>query len=98
MQNQAETTQTFAPKTPDFKHRFDDCPANNIGCATGQIKTVLGFLYNALHDAEKLPPASHLTVERLISDKKMLIESVNNALFIIDSLNSDIAAIAETID
>jgi hypothetical protein len=97
MTNPNETT-VKTPVTPSFKHRYDDCHANNIGCATGQINTVLSLLYNALHDAEKLPPASHLTVERLISDKKMLIESVNNALHIIDSLNSDIAAIAETID
>lgn len=98
MQDQTETTQTFAPKTPDFKHRHEDCPPNSIGCATGQINTVLNLLYGILQPKTTLPPAHVCTVERLHQDNESLKQQVMDALFIIDSLNSDIAAIAQTID
>jgi hypothetical protein len=98
MQNETESTPTFTPKTPDFKHRYDDCPANDIGCATGQINTVLRLLYDILQPKTTLPPAHVCTVERLHSDSESLKQQVMDALFIIDSLNSDIAAIAQTID
>lgn len=68
MQDQTETTQTFTPKTPDFKHRFDDCPSNSIGCAVDQIETVLRFLYDALEDARTLPSASNAGVEPIGSN------------------------------
>lgn len=92
------TNQNKAPATPDFSHRYDDCPPNNIINAACQIDTVLGFLYSTLEEAQTLPPASHLTVDRLISDQKMLINCVNDALHIIDSLNRDVKAIVKVMD
>lgn len=86
------------PVTPDLKHRFDDYPQNNIINAVCQIDTILNFLYASLDTAQKLPPATHCTVERLISDKTHLINNVTNAIYIVDSLNSDVKAIAQAMD
>jgi hypothetical protein len=96
MKNQNETTAK-ASTTPDFSHRCADYPHIEIINATSQIDTVLSFLYGALERAEALPPAACCTVERLIDDKKMLIDCVNDALHIIYNLNRDVKAIAQTI-
>lgn len=97
-QKNVETIETFTPKTPDFKHRCADFPENNIGCATGQIKTVLTLLYGILQPTKTLPPAHVCTVERLHQDNEILKQQVMEALFIIDSLNSDILAITQVME
>ena len=97
MQDQTETTQTFTPKTPDLKHRFDDCPSNSIGCASSQIKTVLNLLYPLLEPSKP----KEITIEMvndLHKNQEQFKQEILDILFIIDSLNSDIAAIAQTID
>lgn len=93
--NQNKTPVTTV--TPDFSHRCADYPENEIAIASNQIKTVLSFIYPLLEPKSTLPPAHVCTVERLHADNESLKEQIINALFIVDSLNRDIHAIAETI-
>ena len=87
------TNQDQNPKTPDFKHRNEDYPHNNIIYATLQIQTVLDLLYSSLEPAE-IPPPAFRTADRLHEQHERLKERVNDALHIIDSLNRDVKAIA----
>lgn len=85
-------------KTPDLSHRYNDYPQNNILYASSQIQTVLSFIYNALEDAQKPLAPHNISVERLLSDKKALVEEIQDALYIIDSLNRDVKAIAFAVE
>jgi hypothetical protein len=94
---QTETTQAITPKTPDFKHRCADFPENNIANATGQIETVLNFLYPLLNPA-KMPEVSLSMIEDMHRNHENLKHEILGALFIIDSLNDDILAIAQAME
>lgn len=89
-----ETAVAFTPVNPDFKHRYENLPQNNIIHATCQISTVLGFLYPLL-EPSKTPEVSLSMVSDLYRKHENLKEEILNALFIIDSLNSDAQVIAQ---
>ena len=93
-----ETIEEFTPTKPDFKHRYEGFPQNNVINASCQISTVLTFLYEVLEPEKTLPPAHVCTVERLHHSNESLKKQVMDALFIIDSLNSDILVIAQAME
>ncbi|MDD5229280.1 MAG: hypothetical protein PHN45_05495 [Methylococcales bacterium] len=97
-QKNVETIEEFTPKKPDFKHRYESFPQNNVINASCQISTVLTFLYEILEPKNTLPPAHVCTVERLHQSNESLKKQVMDALFIVDSLNSDILAIAQAME
>lgn len=93
-----ETIEEFTSIKPDFKHRYEDLPQNNIIHAAKQIDTVLHLLYVILEPNSALPPAHACTVERLHESNEYLKQQVLDSLFIIDSLASDICVIANSIE
>jgi hypothetical protein len=92
-----ETIETFTPKTLDFKHRCADIPQNNVIHASCQLNTILQFLYPLLEPA-KMPEVSLSMIDDMHRNHEHLKSEVLDALFIIDSLNSDILVIAQAMD
>ena len=96
-QKNVETIETFTPKIPDFKHRYADIPQNNVIHASCQLSTVLKFLYPLLEPA-KMPEVSLSMIDDMHRNHENLKSEVLEALFIVDSLNSDILVIAQVME